>query len=433
MPPLPVGKTYQFINNIEVENADNYSVSTVVPLGLVQGEYRFEVELNVPAAAICGTSTFATVKASGEIYLYKRVYSSGTPNPWVLTTNENNWGPTPPASYKIGQLVVSTLDTGSGPVYGPTQTLITSFTVEKDPTVKYEYAVVVKLMQDNAYTDMAYPTIRIYGRDANYTYSIPPALPVQPFSPPITTAYEYYTGVEEYDIIPPGETSAVPYLTQDAKIGTIYNSITNPIGSGTILPLDESVEIILTTFNEQIVPGLFYTCTGPSTPTFNGFVAGINVDNNPNKIALQLLSPYSGTVPGDLAGGNINAGTVTQTDPPSVGKLYANTEEGTEVRRFYTDSAFTQKWIPPVANRFYNFQTSKDYNPNNIIFGTSGALRYSKYPYYSAKFNADGEVIDQTAPIPNVQTSWEGQNNANTALITPVENYSYNMDYDSIP
>lgn len=433
MPDLPApGLSYQFIKNIEVENAAAYGVSPIIPLGLEQGEYRFEVELNVPAADICPPLEIATVKASGEIFLYKRAYSSGVINPWVLTVNENNWGPTPPASYKIGQLVVgTTYDPLSGiTTYGATQTLTTSFTVDKDPVVEYEYAVVIKLIQDNANTNMAYPTIKISGRDANYTYSIPPALPVQPFSPPITTAYEYYTGVEEYDLIPPGETSAVPYLTQDAKIGTTYNSITNPIGSGTILPLDESVEIILTTFNEQIVPGLFYTCTGSSISTFNGFVTGINIDNNPNKIALQLLSPYSGTLPGNLAGGNINVGTVTQTDPPSVGKLYANTEEGTEIKRFYTDSAFTQKWIPPVADRFYNFQTSKDYNPNNIIFGTSGALRYSKYPYYSAKFNAEGEVIEQVVPTPNVQTSWEGQNDANTALITPVQNYSYNMYYE---
>jgi hypothetical protein len=175
---------------------------------------------------------------------------------------------------------------------------------------------------------------------------------------------------------------------------------------------------------------LFYTFTSSTVSTFTGYVTGINVDNNPSKIALQLLSPYSGSVPGDLVDGNIKVETVVQTDPPSIGVLYANTEEGTEIKRLYTDSAFTQKWIPPVADRFYNFQTSKDYNPNNVTF-VAGPLKYSKYPYYCAKFSIVGEVIDQIVPYPNVQTSWEGQKPANSGLIVPVENYSYNMYYVS--
>jgi hypothetical protein len=430
MPPLGPGYSYQFIQNIEVYNSLVYSPTpiTIIPTGLTQGEYRFEIELNVPAADICPPLEIATVKAKGEIYLYKRIYSPTITNPWVLTVNENNWGPTPPADpYKIGQLVVGTIyDPFSGiTTYGPTQTLTTSFTVEADPIVEYEYAVVIKLIQDNTNTNMAYPTLKVYGRDANYTY---PAFPT--LSPPITTAFQYYTGVEEYSLTPPGQTSAIPYDTQDAIRGISYYSGTNGVSSGTIATGDLSVEVELSVPNGQVTPGLFYQAKLGATIIFTGQVAGINIDPNPNIIALILDSPFSGT-PGSLAGYNISFETAGLNS--TIGVLYANTEEGTEVKRFYIDSAFTQKWIPPVADKFYNFITSKDYNPGNVIFGTSGPLRYSKYPYYSAKFNADGEVIDQVAPVPNVQTSWEGQNNANTALITPVQNYSYNMYYESTP
>jgi len=114
----------------------------------------------------------------------------------------------------------------------------------------------------------------------------------------------------------------------------------------------------------------------------------------------------------------------------TTGVLYANTEEGTEVKRFYTDSAFTQKWIPPVPNKFYNFATSKNYNPGAVTFGPSGSLRYTEYPYYSAFFNAEGEVIGQTIPTPNVQTAWIGQDNSNAYNI-PDANYSYNLYYVS--
>jgi hypothetical protein len=434
VPVVPgcVVENNQFVENVEVKNAAASGVSPIVPLGLEKGEYRFSIELQVGAPSICSGLSFATIRAEGEIYLYKRIYTLGGINPWVLSANENNYGITPPI-YRIGPLVVSTIDDGSGPIFGQPQELTTSFTVEVDESISpaiYEYAVGVKLIQERSNADMANPWLRIYGNDANYSYD--QTLPFTPPRPPITTAYSFYTGVAEYNINPliPGETSAVPYTTQDAIRGTNFISLTNGVNSGIILPLDESVKLILTTANEQIVPGLFYTFTSSTVSTFTGYVTGINVDNNPSKIALQLLSPYSGSVPGDLVDGNIKVETVVQTDPPSIGVLYANTEEGTEIKRLYTDSAFTQKWIPPVADRFYNFQTSKDYNPNNVTF-VAGPLKYSKYPYYCAKFSIVGEVIDQIVPYPNVQTSWEGQKPANSGLIVPVENYSYNMYYVS--
>ena len=439
LPVIPgSGSVYNWIDNVEVDNAAAYSVSPIIPEGLTQGEYRFKITLEVPPPPnICPGLNFATVSAEGEIYLYKRIYTASGINPWVLSANENNWGQ-PPSSYPIGPLVASnTYDPFSGTyTVSPTQILTTSFTIEADaslpPLTIYEYAVGIKFVQNVVNSALAFPSMRISGNDANYAYSVPPLIPVEPFSPPITNVYTYYTGIETPSLTPPGSTFAVPYLTQDAMLGTNFISAINAISSGIINPLDVLVEIILTSPNEQIVPGLAYTCTGPSVSTFNGFVVGVNVMGNPNKIALQLFSPYSGGVPGNLASGNISVTTVPPASPPSVGVLYTNTEEGTEIKRFYTDSAFTQKWIPPVANRWYNFQTSKNYNPGAVTFGAPGGpLRYTEYPYYSAFFNAFGEVVGQTIPTPNVQTAWIGQDNNNTFNI-PDANYSYNLYYVSI-
>ena len=438
---------YTVRENVEVQNALDYGATLPFPEGLTQGEYRFKVKLTVNAIPVCPPSgpftQFSKSAGEVEIYLYKRIYTPGGINPWVLSANENNFGvPLAPATlspYKIPRLVVSSFDDGvNPPVLGATQELTTSFTIVPDSSILpniYEYTVGIKLI--GSYSEgfgSGGQTVTVYGNDANYTYSIPPALPVYPFEPPITNYYAYYTGVELPSLTPPGQTSAVPYLAQNAMPGTNFSSGINPISSGTIDPGDPSVEIILTSPNEQIVPGLFYTCTGPSISTFFGYVVGTNVGGNPNKIALQLSFPYSGGTTGDLTGGNIAVSTVTQTVPiPTIGALYANTEEGTEIKRFYTDSGFTQKWIPPVPDRWYNFQTSKNYNPGAVTFPSFGSpLRYTECPYYSAYFNAEGEVINQIAPQPNVQTAWIGQNDANT-LNDTYKNYSYNVFYEQIP
>ena len=435
LPVIPgSGSVYNWIDNVEVDNAAAYGVSPIIPEGLTQGEYRFEITLQVPPPpAICPGLDFATITGEGEIYLYKRIYTPSGTNLWVLSANENNWGQ-PPSSYPIGPLVASTTyDASTGiTTFGPTQILTTSFTIEADASISpaiYEYAVGIKFTQNIVNSDMANPFMRISGNDANYAYSVPPAIPVQPFFPPITNAYAYYTGVEESSLIPPGQTSGVPRDTQDAMLGVSYSSPINAVSSGTIATGDLSVQIGLATANGQVAPGLYYTFTLLSIGTFVGRVIAINVGGNPNIIALELNAPFSGT-PGSLIGGNISFTTVGLN--LTTGVLYANTEEGTEVKRFYTDSAFTQKWIPPVPNKFYNFVTSKNYNPGAVTFGPSGSLRYTEYPYYSALFNADGEVIDQTIPTPNVQTAWIGQDNSNASNI-PDANYSYNLYYESIP
>jgi hypothetical protein len=120
---------------------------------------------------------------------------------------------------------------------------------------------------------------------------------------------------------------------------------------------------------------------------------------------------------------------------PTYGVLYANTEEGTEVKRFYTDDEFTNKWTPPIANRFYVFQTSKSYNVNDTAFTSGpfiGQLKYTKFPYYCAQFNEEGEVIEQITGLFDSQTAWDGLNDVNSGLVGE-DNYAYNILYYEEP
>lgn len=411
MPIIPgSGGVYQFVENVEVKNASDFGEGPILPTGLSEGEYRVKIKLDVPAPGLCNPALgVATIRAEAEIYLYKRPYISGTPTAWAQTNNENNFGN---PAYKIGPLIVSTIDDGGTIIYGQEQALTTSFTIEAEPTL-YEYAIGVKIINVLTNTQGTFPIVRFYGEDANYSYTQTlPGLLI-----PITNDYTYYTGVEEYVGNYP---SGVPYETQDATVGLEYNSPVNDITSGTISIGDLATEVILTNTNNQIVPGLFYTFNSASVSSFIGYIAGINVDNNPNKIALQLISPFAGT-PGSLAGGNLNIETASGNE--SLGALYANTIEGTEIKRFYTDTNFTEKWIPPVPNRFYVFRTTKNYDPD-------ATDKYTATPFYCAKFDADGEVIEQIIPTPNSQTAWVGQNNANSGPL-PITNYSYNVYYEA--
>jgi hypothetical protein len=348
---------------------------------------------------------------------------------WEEIPSENNWG-IPPDNYTLGQLVVSTIyDPGTDTTYyGDTQTLTTSLTIEaaSNPEDFYEYALGVKLTQDNGNIFGSTASIIIEGNDANYSYG------AFPFSPPITTAYKYYTGIDYL-----GETSSVPRINQNA-LGGLNFSYAGTVGFGVINPGAESVVIQLSSYNEQIVPGLSFTFTSdPPGTTFVGEVAAVNLAIPSNGIALALDVPFAGLTTTSLVGGILSFTTnIPFIDPPTPGfpgVLYANTEEGTEIKRFYKDANFTQKWIPPVANRYYNFITEKDYNPGDATFGVGGALRYTKYPYYCAEFDENGEVKDQTIPYPNSQTAWEGQNQANTPPPLAIENYSYNLYYISTP
>ena len=412
LPEIPgsLRTNYQFVDNIEVVN---YGTGVFIPEGLTKGEYRVTVRLDVTKPTTSDPlGSIAEISSNFKIYLYKREYNEAIPGVWELYPTENN-ELTP---YQLGNLVMKS----SGGPNGLAQTIYTSFTINSDstnPTV-FEYAIGIEMNNTLINTAGTPPFVTVYGEDANYSY------PGDVIDTPIQNDYVYYTGVETATIIP--YTSAVPYLTQNAIVGITYDSPTNLIASGDVNTGDSTVDFVLTNANNQIAPGLIAILSpAGGFPTVPGKVVGVTPDQK--GITIQLdFPPYSGAS-FSLIGGNLRV--KTQGFNQNIGALYANTIEGTEVKQFYTDSAFTQKWIPPVAGRFYVFQTIKNYNPQGITFPPSGPLKYSEYPYYCAKFNSTGKVIEQLSPNFDVQTAWVGQNAVNTAVIA-VANYSYNILYD---
>ena len=402
LPEIPESnREYQFVQNIEIANA---GLIEIIPTGLTQGEYRVKVRLTVPKPTQNEPfEAIAEIVSNFKIYLYKREYGQLA---WALSPTENN-ELTP---YQLGNLVMKS----SGGPSGTYQTIYTSFTINSDPTIFYEYAIGIEMNNTLTNTAGDWPYVLVYGEDANYSYPVSLSIPVQ-------NDYVYYTGVETATVIP--YTSAVPYLTQNAIVGITYDSPINLIASGDVNTGDSTVDFILTNANNQIAPGLIAILSpAAGFPTVPGKVVGVTPDQKGITIQLEF-PPYSGAS-FSLIGGNLDV--ATQGFNQTIGALYANTVEGTEIKQFYTDTAFTQKWIPPVADRFYVFQTSKNYNPDAATFPP---LKYSEYPYYCAKFNSTGRVMEQIDPYFDVQTAWVGQNAVNTAVIA-IANYSYNVLYD---
>ena len=406
------GKNYQIVYNVEVVNAANNGEPDILPTGLTIGEYRVKISLDVPPPFLCDEDGLpAASRSKFEIYLYKRVYAATNSNDigWGLTKTQNN----KETEYELPQLVVTSTV--------PQEKIITtSFTIKAEAIGDsfYEWAVGVKMINNFTNVADAFPFVSFAGEDANYSYDqITPD-----FNAPILISYPYYTGVRELAVPPEsGITSAIPYDDQNAIRGISYLSpfLANPITSGNIIMGDLIVNLTLTNINNQVTQGLFATIKN-SAGTIVGQGWIVNVDEIDRKnLTIQLLnSPGSGV---DLAAGKLQLETQGSND--DIGVLYANTAEGTEVKRFYTDAEFTQKWIPPVAGKFYNFITVKDYDPD-------GAEIYTQHPYYCAQFNSDGEVIEQTdLDEPNSQTAWQGWNTPNTAVL-PIANYNYNIYYE---
>ena len=428
LPEIPEsGRDYQIASNVEVINAASQGESDIIPTGLNTGEYRVKITLVVPPPGICDQSTalFATSRSKFEIYLYKRIYNPATTSGtgWVESKTQNN-KQTP---YTLPQSVVTSfIDSTGAFVPGQEKIITTSFTIKAeviDPNTFYEWAVGVKMTNNVTNTSGAFPYIYLSGEDANYSYDQDPPTD---FLTPIINYYEYFTGLVKVD----GSTSAIPYDTQDAKKGLAYYSGTNPIASGAINPGNPIVNLILTNINNQVAPGLIATITKGPTTVF-GNVVDVD-DSNPAILTIQINSNLP-SFQVDLINGNLILESLSFNE--TTGLLYASTIEGTEIKRFYTDPQFTQAWIPPMAGKFYNFITTKDYNPNNAIFTTginAGQLKYTKYPFYCARFNDKGELIEQIPYTPNSQTAWIGQNNANS-LVLPIDNYSYNIYYEEPP
>ena len=408
LPEIP-GSNRNYFNtvcNVEVQNAALRGFPVIDPTGLATGSYRVSVKLEIQDPIPCNNIEPGQIRASASIYLYRRAYN---PNVtwgfnWVLIKTGNNILNTSPngPNYTIPQLVSNT---GDGK-----KILTTWFAIDSIPGGSYEYAIGVKINTTSTNAQGISTILTIGGEDANYSYD---QIPPTDFATPILVPYTYYTGVANLD----GTPSAIPYTTQDATRGLSYISPTNLIATGEIIAGNPIVNIRLGGVNNQATPGL------KATITKNGITVGIGTVVDVDQVDIRdiVISLTPGFTPTpSLAGGNVRLETVPNNE--TVGVLYANVKEGTELKRFYTDDTFTQAWIPPFPERFYVFQTTKDYDPQNIN-------RVTDFPFYCAKFDAFGEVIEQLSTTPNSQTAWDIGVPADPNSIF---NASYNISYTTI-
>ncbi len=386
--PGSLGK-YQFAVNMEKANGywDPLNPVTVIPGGLTQGTLRWtvSVEVNKPYEE----EFVRTSKANGYIIIYYRDQTSPG-GAWTIVNDDNNVGFNTIWEDGCGRMLRGVRSSSLEAL--PTQIRTTTFTTTNpNPNITGEWAIAVKVADEGANSNPnPINPLTVKVEDANFTYTSPD------WDTPIVNSYAYYTGIQ-YDNFTLGitETSGVPYDTQDALRGMTYssasmpNTITAIEGTGPY-PVGNSYIVTLQNVNNQLAPGLRFVASGSGTSS-GGEVQEINYNGDPLKIVLDLNTGDPLVVSNSIS---------FFTDNVLHGILYSDSSEGTGVRQFYKDINLTEIWEPPVANRFYNFWAGPDkhYNIDDSDDVTDN-------PYFCAKFNAAGKVVNQIYPYYNVQTA----------------------------
>ena len=102
------------------------------------------------------------------------------------------------------------------------------------------------------------------------------------------------------------------------------------------------------------------------------------------------------------------------------------------IKQFFTDPQLATPWNPPVAGKAYNFicdvPTCTLTGNSNTFSPYDGFKNYTRYPYFSAFFDANGKIIPQAVPANTVITSWGRFTpaNNNTTPVTPRRYDLYN-------
>jgi len=124
-----------------------------------------------------------------------------------------------------------------------------------------------------------------------------------------------------------------------------------------------------------------------------------------------------------LGGGDRNPNGLENT----LGVVYATSVNPMNVKQFFTDTTLSTPWFPPVPDKIYNFQSAIDFGTGTGYIGlqNSGLIKNTKFPYFSAKFDVTGKVIQLPVPYNTVVTT---QGNY-TASGTP---YGSTVRYDAL-
>jgi hypothetical protein len=371
--PDSLGK-YQSAVNMEIANGLQLDPPiSVIPVGLTQGTLRWNVSVRVNKPDNAPPPNYTSRADCGIIVYYRDQTTPG--GAWTIVEDDNNAGFTTTWDEDItGVRATNSTE--------PTQIRTTTFTTTNpDIDISGEWAIAVRLYDYGSPSVYPINTATVTCEDANFSYN-----PLD-YTTPITTPYTYYTGLEYYNSIS-GITypTGVPYETQDAERGMSYNPPANIVSTATLIS-GTTWNVVLQTANQQLASGMLI-----SVPLGGGELQQV-ISSTEIIVDLNIGASIS-------AGDTINISDGGNTEH---GVVYSISSEGTGVRQFYVDSALTEVWIPPVANRFYNFWAglSKDYNDGDSV---------TNHPFFCAKFDENGSVVEQITPAFDVQTYANGAN-----------------------
>jgi hypothetical protein len=412
--PAATSKAFQNYNNIQIANGV-LPPPFGNPTGLTQGALEWEVFVagqGLEDASITGSTQF--------ILYYRPLMISPNTNTWQPVLDEN--GVLFPASTKwsagietVSPSTPSTVATELRITFpdGSTGGEIKSMSTKFVTSTPGEYCLVIKSTYNETKTgdQVCGPKISSYAivKDANYEY-IEDGEPVitPPFPDPSTVPVEYLTAIkEEWNGDYP---AGIPYDTQDATVGFAFSATGTLFAATPATPAVGSNKIQLTTLDPQLVPGVYVVAVGFLSPG----TQITDVDSATN--TLTLSSPAYANMPTSTA----VSFTTMSTSPSKRGSVWASTNNGLHVNQFYVDSALTQAWVPPIADKFYIYQNK---NLNYVVSDTPSPI--TNKPFFCAKIDSNGGVTPIVSPGNTVTTAWK-----QTAL-DPLENHGRNLFFTS--
>ena len=107
----------------------------------------------------------------------------------------------------------------------------------------------------------------------------------------------------------------------------------------------------------------------------------------------------------ELGGGGDRDPNIWET--AGLGVVYAPSVNPMNVKQFFTDTALSTPWFPPVADKIYNFQSAIDFGTGAgyMQLQNTGFIKNTQFPYFSAKFDINGKVIQQPVPFNTMVTT----------------------------
>lgn len=391
--------SYQSYVNVEIANGANFIANP--PTGLTQGELQFTIKTSVQGFF----EEIRTATTNFILYFKEPVAPNNTWQPILDSNNVGSPNSSPvPFQNGVGDaLRVRIIENGS---FAERSTALIVSNPAGVPVG--EYCLVVwhdyvarraEGIPECGYD--VYSSVQV--KDANYDYPGPDTDPsgpaiVPPNTPPLPIVPIPYTvQLEEYFTDYP---SAIPYDTQDATRSFIFET-SAVLAEATVVG---SNIIKITTPNAQIVPGSWL---------LNEQVTDIQIDG----VTIILSSNIIYSTP---AGATVTFGTFNHPSFISrTGTVWAATNNPLHVTQFYSDSALSTIWEPPVADKFYLFYNTNR-NFDESIVSVPGTPNPTNKPLCCAQFDANGKVIQQTSPNNTIQTAW-------SPGVGPVANYGRNL------